>query len=179
MQYLLNEGMDRMVAEEKILDVLDERADYNPNGIYKRVRGIPVDDTDFITLPRYEPDLDPPKSFADFNFSGGNAGFAACLIGYLLGFKKIILLGFDFNFEFKDNKVLVEKTFWNSSYFSSEFDIYNEYCPYCTPKSIVETLLESFQKLQKMHGLDLDIVNCTPDSKLDTFRKSSLTQELS
>lgn len=181
LQYLINDEMDQKEAEDKIFKVLDEREDYNPNGIYKMVHGMPLDDTDFITLPRYDPDIEPPKSFSDFNYVGGNTGFMACLVGYLLGYKKIILIGFDFNFEFRDNKVLIEKTFWNPDHFKEEFDVHKDYCPHCKPEDVIETLLDGFQKLQKMiqtHSLDLDIVNCTLDSRLDLFRKSDIAKEL-
>lgn len=154
----------------------------NSDGIYKFFDDVELTENDYIRLPRFNIGWILPESFNNFLNCGGNAGYMACLTGYLLGYKKIILLGFDFNFEATNNVVDVSKTFWFNNYFNNkEYNIKNRICKNCENDTMYKMQLQSFELLKgliKHNNLDLDVVNCTEDSKLDIFRKSTLEKEL-
>jgi hypothetical protein len=154
----------------------------NALGFYKLIEGIPIDSGDYIALPRFNVGWIPPTSFDNFVNVGGNSGYFASLIGYLMGYKKIILLGFDFNFEVNNDIVDTSKTFWFDNYFhNKEYNTKHRICHTCDRNTLTAIQLESFDLLKNMieiYQLDLDIVNCTEGSKLDTFRKSTLEKEL-
>ena len=154
----------------------------NATGWYKLVEDFPIDSGDYISLPRFNIGWIPPTNFDNFVNVGGNSGYFATLIGYLMGYKKIILLGFDFNFEVKNDVVDTTKTFWFDDYFhNKDYNVKHRLCPTCDKNTLTAVQQESFELLKNMieiYKLDLDVVNCTKGSKLEVFRKSTLEKEL-
>jgi hypothetical protein len=153
---------------------------YNKFGILKLFRKEALDDSCLIDNPRFKLEWYFPKSLEEFTFYGANSAVTACRIGYLLGYKKIILLGVDCRWKIDNNIVDTKNTYWFDNYFKQDYDI-REYCSRCTPESLREMHLESWQDFKDSiaaNELVLEIVNCTPNSELDIFRKSTLEKEL-
>lgn len=147
------------------------------NSFYKRE----LSENDYIKMPRYKSSWIPPISFDNFTFSGGNAGVIACLLGYLMGYKKIILLGVDMKWVADDKIVNTNETYWIPDYFGDQSYDLRDFCSKCTPESINKMHLDAWVNLKEMievNSLDLNIVNCSEGSKLDIFRKSMLEIEL-
>jgi hypothetical protein len=146
----------------------------NYQGIKKYFLRQPLTDSDYITLPRYKTSWIPPISFEEFIYPGGVAGVIACLVGYLLGYKKIILLGMDCEWIVNNNIVDTNKTYWFTNYFSNKEYNIKEFCESCTPESLQQMHLTSWQNLKEMiqiNNLDLEIINCTPNTKLTCFEQ--------
>ena len=173
-----------IVAKDKIMNFFTKNTfdkNLNHNGLYKLVEGIPLDDNDYIRLPRFRLECIVPKSFDHFTNSGGNSGLFACLVAHLMGYEKIILLGFDFNFVSKNDMVDNSETFWFNNYFNGKEYNIKDLCCCMTDEGLNRMQLQSFEVLRDMiefNNLKLDIVNCTQGSKLDIFRKSTLEKEL-
>jgi hypothetical protein len=150
-------------------------------GIKKYLRRQYLSEMDYITLPRYKVSWVPPQSFSEFTFSGGVAGVIACLVGYLLGYKKILLLGMDCNWVTNNNIVDTKQTYWFENYFNkTEYNI-KEFCSECTPESLQKMHLDSWQNLKEMievNKLNIEIINCTPNSQIPYFNKSNVKTEL-
>lgn len=123
------------------------------------------------------------NNFNEF-FDNGNSGVNACQVGIILGYTKIILLGVDQNYveivegaKKKDGGLIMEKTpdknpnYWFDDY-QREGDKYNvpQLNRYQKPA------WESFAIKAKNKGID--IVNCSPISTLQNFRKSKLEDEI-
>jgi len=124
-----------------------------------------------------------PDDFASFT-DNGNSGANACSVGICLGYEKIILLGVDCNYiEFvdgcrKDGAILVmDKTpnnnpnYWFDDY-QQKGDEYN------VPRG------EQFHKptwnmfAYAAAQANIEVVNCSPVSTLNCFRKAILSEEL-
>jgi hypothetical protein len=155
---------------------------FNANGIVKMLENEPLTEWDYITRPRFDLGWTPPTDFDHFVRTGGNSGYFAALVAYLLGYKKVILLGFDFNFQAKNDVVDTTETFWFEHYFHNKsFNVKKLLCSECKDDTMYKMELESFQQLKDMieaNKLDFELVNCTEGSKLDLFRKSTLEKEL-
>jgi hypothetical protein len=153
----------------------------NSTGLYKMVTGEgALNENDYTRLPRFDIKWMPPTSFDNF-ISSGNSGYYACLVGLLMGYEKIILLGFDFNFVANNNIVDTSQTFWFNNYFKDKEYNIKDVCKCMTPESLYDMQAQSFMNLKEMieaNNLKLDIVNCTEGSKLNVFRKSTLEKEL-
>lgn len=124
-------------------------------------------------LPRYKVSWVPPKSFDNFYSTGGVAGVTACLIGLLLGYKRLILLGMDANWTINtQNTVDTQNTYWFKNYFNNIDYNLAEFCPECTAESIQKMHLDSWKNLSEMiqvNNLDIEIINATKNSKIDCF----------
>ena len=123
------------------------------------------------------------STFTQF-YDQGNSGVNACQVGVMLGYEKIILIGVDQNYiEFVEgskkigNQLQMEKTpdtnpnYWFDDY-QQKGDIYN--VPQLNKWQ--KPAWESFANKAKKRGID--IVNCSPISTLNNFRKSTLEKEL-
>ena len=94
---------------------------------------------------------------------GGNSGYLAVNLAFLMGAKKIILVGYDH--QHTNNK----------SHFHGDHDpkIFNRNADY------TELWVDRFAQLSKDlndHGIDL--VNCSTETAIDSCRKGTLRQEL-
>lgn len=153
----------------------------NHIGILKLLKDEELTANDYIKFPRFKESWCLPTSWNNFTFSGGNASVIACLIGYLLGYKKIILLGMDCNWKTSFNLVNTKESYWFDEYFNNYlYDIRN-FCQSCTTESLQKMQLDSWLNLKEkfeVNNVDIDIVNCTEGSALEYFRKSTLEKEL-
>ncbi|MGB0203376.1 MAG: hypothetical protein ACPF9R_04400 [Acholeplasmataceae bacterium] len=98
----------------------------------------------------------------------------------LYGFKKIILLGHDMKFA-KDYNGAQRKIGSSPRHFFGEYPKEMQHFPRSKnsidDNGVIIGLIEAYNGMVK--DLDeIDIVNCTPDSHLPTFRKSKLEKEL-
>jgi lysophospholipase L1-like esterase len=118
--------------------------------------------------------------FVDMGSSGANATLA----GILLGFKKIILLGCDANYQnfvkgsklLKDGSMVIDETpdknpnYWFDTY-QEKGDVYNY------PDS--QHHLGHWKRVSRIaKKKGVTIVNCSPISKITFFRKSTLAEEI-
>jgi len=169
-QELENENITNLdeITEENCL-LIDK---LNYQGIKKYFLHQPLTSDDYITLPRYKVSWIPPISFDEFIYPGGVAGVIACLVGYLMGYRKIILLGMDCEWIVNNNIVDTTKTYGFSNYFANKEYNIKDFCESCTPESLQQMHLTSWQNLKEMieiNNLDLEIINCTPNSKMRFF----------
>jgi hypothetical protein len=93
---------------------------------------------------------------------GPNTGSAAINLACQLGFRKIVLVGFD-------GQVKNDKHNWH-----------NYYKGYHTPSP---TIYNRFHKhfrcvAEELDGTEFEVINCTPGTKLDMFRKEKLEEVL-
>jgi hypothetical protein len=160
---------------------------WNWRGIYKQFKktGVSMNSGDFIKKPRWIPDLEPPESFDRFVYDHGSAGYVTAHICRLLGYNKILLVGFDCNYHIDKNGIVdVAETFGIPGVFGGRpYDVAIDYkCPSCrNDKYLLDVQLASWKRMSAMitmHNLDLEIVNCTPGSKLLEFPMSTLEKEL-
>ena len=127
-----------------------------------------------------------PQDTADFYYfnDGGSSGANASQIGICLGYKKIILVGVDCNYiEFVEGskqegvKLVMDKTpeknpnYWFDDY-QQEGDEYN------IPRG-AEFHAPTWELLsKKAAAAGIDIVNCSTNTTLTCFRRSTLEKEL-
>lgn len=92
-----------------------------------------------------------------------NSGAAAINLAIQFGAKKIILLGFDMELDANNNQ------HWHKYYTSSL-------------KTVGQTMarhLKGFPIIaQDIKGKGIEIINCSPDSKIDCFRKANIWEVL-
>lgn len=94
--------------------------------------------------------------------SGGNSGYQAVHLAVHLGATRIVLLGFDM----KTGRL--GRRHWFGSH-PGRLDSRGNFT----------TWLRAFEKLSKvMQRMEIDVVNCTPDSALRCFRRAPLDQVL-
>jgi hypothetical protein len=94
---------------------------------------------------------------------GGNSGYMAVNLAYLLGAKKIILIGYD-------HQHTNGKRHWHSDYDKKKF-------PYNADN--IDRMKDNFEGLA--HDLineGIDIVNCSIETALETPRRSTLEKEI-
>ena len=108
------------------------------------------------------------------------SGPLAINIAVLYGFKKIILLGHDMKYA-KDYDGKKKKTGSTPRHYFGEYPKEMQHWPSVkiglSKPGTIDGLIEAYDGMVKDLD-DIDIVNCTPDSHLPTFRKSKLTNEL-
>jgi glycosyltransferase involved in cell wall biosynthesis len=122
--------------------------------------------------------------FETFGY-GGCTGVNCCQVGICLGYKRLVLLGIDANYkqivdgaqETEDGRLqMVSTPAKNPNYF---FDDYQQTGDrYNTPNQQIFHIpawrsLARFTRARK-----IDVVNCSPISELDCFRKSPLKKEI-
>lgn len=94
---------------------------------------------------------------------GGNSGYMAVNLAYLLGAKKIILVGYD-------HQHTNGKRHWHSDYDKKKF-------PYNADN--VDRMKDNFEVLaQDLINEGIDVVNCSIETALETPRRSSLENEI-
>ena len=162
---------------QKIVDALPDDIDNKLNvyGIYKTLMGETenIRDCDYVKKDRYVVELMPPKSFDEFYFSGGMSGAAACLISYLLGYNKIVLIGCDNNFIINNEKMDTEKSYGiPDMFYGHEYDTNEDIpCPVCrTTDGLRKAMTDWWYHLAKMidySDMDLKIINCSPEDNID------------
>jgi hypothetical protein len=139
-------------------------------------------DIENIKNPRFDTKWVLPTSFDDFVYNGSPSGQTAIILSYLMGYKKIILLGMDGNFKFKNNNYLdVKESHWFENYFNGNEYNMMDFCSKCTEESINNMQYNSFYNVSKAftaNRINIDIVNCTPNSPYNMFRTSTLEEEL-
>lgn len=122
-------------------------------------------------------------NFENFGY-GGNTGANSCQVGICLGYTKIILIGADCNYkevvdgaENKNGSLVIKETpEKNPNYFFDDYqrsgDVYNY------PQSSVfhKPAWERLSSFAKKNNID--IVNCSHNSKLECFRKSKIEKEI-
>jgi hypothetical protein len=121
------------------------------------------------------------KDFNNFYYQG-NSGTMACQVAIMLGYNKIILIGVDQNYTEKINGttynkkgqlMVVDDNIKNENYWFDDYvkkgEIYN-----MPKKHIYHT--PAWTSLPKKTSVD--IVNCSPISKLNCFRVGDLETEI-
>lgn len=94
---------------------------------------------------------------------GGNSGYMAVNLAYLLGAKKIILVGYD-------HQHTNGKRHWHSDYNKKKF-------PYNADH--IDRMVYNFEILaQDLINEEIDIVNCSIETALTTPRRSTVEQEI-
>lgn len=92
--------------------------------------------------------------------TGQNSGYQAIGLAVLAGCTRIVLLGYDM-------KANGAKTHWHGGH------------PVPTPHAIFSAMLQEFRKLAPVaRAAGIEIVNASPDSALDCFRKVTLESVL-
>lgn len=123
------------------------------------------------------------QDFSSFN-DGGNSGVNACQVGVCLGYKKIILVGVDCNYPELDNfeklsngkfrlKDKIESNEWHW------FEDYLEVGDTINPPNVKKFHLQpwlTFASRSFQNGIE--VINCSPKSKLNCFKKSTIEKEL-
>jgi hypothetical protein len=156
------------------------------DGIIKLMESGVVDKSLYHVKPKFDMMNILPKSFKDFySIQGGNAGLMACKVCKVLGADKVILIGMDCNYvdtgkylDSKQNHVIDDyypdgvwdTTQWSQKYANGGF----------APRFNVIQLhqWQTFKDILDFNGSQLDIVNCTEGSKLESFRQAVLEDEL-
>lgn len=127
---------------------------------------------------------DLSNSFETFGF-GGNTGVNACQCGICMGYEKIVLLGVDCNYvevvkgakRTKGSVLYMKKTpRKNPNYFFDDYqqkgDVYNLPAAGTFHQPAWEALAAYTEKV------GVEVVNCSPQSTLDCFRKATVEKEL-
>jgi len=138
---------------------------------------------DYLMNPRYRVYWTLPKQLSNFFYFGGSSPYIASLIGYTMGYDKIILLGVDNKWTLDPNTdVNTKESYWFENYFSGlTYNVKKIYCPTCDTKEIEAMHIKFWTGLKEaieVNHANLDVVNCTPNTNLDVFRKSTLEKEL-
>lgn len=147
----------------------------NVYGIYKTLMGLEknIRETDFVSKPRYIPEMTLPESFEHFAYESGMSAEVACWICRLLGFNQIVLIGCDNNFVINKDGTMRQKAsygikdmFYGHKYNTKE-DIA---CPVCrTTDGLRKAMIRQWQKVSdmiKMWNVDLTILNCSPEDNI-------------
>lgn len=124
------------------------------------------------------------SDFDEFN-DNGNSGANACSASICLGYKKIILLGVDCNYvdfvegsKKQGSSLVIEKTpetnpnYWFDDY-QQQGDEYN------VPQAQIFHTPAWNSFANKAADAGIEVVNCSPISTLNCFRKSTLGEEIS
>jgi len=123
-------------------------------------------------------------NFETFGY-GGCTGANACQTGICLGYKKLVLLGIDSNYtqvidgasKDAEGRLVIESTpAKNPNYFFDEYQQTGD--RYNVPNAHIFHIpawraLARFAKARK-----IDVVNCSPISEIDCFRKSPVEKEI-
>lgn len=161
-----------LIDFEKHNNNLSEIKEFNQNGLYKFLHKTPLTQDDYIDKPRWKTSWTLPKSFDDFAFSGGNSAIIATLIGYIMGYKRVILLGVDCNWKTNGNIVDTKQSYWFDNYFNNrEYNI-KDFCSSCNEDSIHKMHFDSWTNLNEMitnNKLDFQVLNGNIESQLKTF----------
>ena len=127
--------------------------------------------------------------FVEFNkgkyINFGNTGTNACQMGYSMGYNKLILIGIDCNYKENvpggvDNPngyiEIMETPEKNENYF---IDNYQRKGDKVNPPNAHIYHKPAWEKLAEFaKENEIDVVNCSPISTLDCFRKSTLEKEI-
>lgn len=119
--------------------------------------------------------------------NGGNTGVNCCQVATCLGYKKIVLIGIDCNFievvkdaivsEERDTKLTMAATPKNNpNYFIDDYHRAGESHNKPNVERFHVPAWEKFASFADENGVD--VVNCSPISTLEFFRKSTLKKEL-
>lgn len=159
----------------------------NPYGIFKVLMGLEknIRETDYITKKRFNPEMMKPLSFNEFYYNGGMSGEIACLISYLLGYNRIILIGCDNDFVVNKDGTMRQKSsygikdmFYGKKYNTKE-DIA---CPVCrTTEGLRDAMREWWNHLSamiEMWDMDLKVYNAAPVDNIGVFPRMNLNDEL-
>ena len=172
---------------QSLVDQMPENIDNNLNvyGIFKFLLGKQNDlvEKDYIQKPRFVPELRTPESFDKFYYEGGMSGEVACLIAWLLGYTKIILVGCDNNFVVNKDGTMrlkasygVDDMFYGMKYNTKE-DIQ---CPICRTTDGLRAAMTGWWKhllmLITTCKLDLQIYNAAPVDNIGVFLPVDLTE---
>ncbi len=100
----------------------------------------------------------------------------------LYGFKKIILIGHDMKFA-KDYNGRQKKVGSTPRHYFGEYPKSMQHFPQSQnsvdKNGVIIGLIDAYQNMvNDLINMNVDVVNCTPDSALNCFRKSSLESEL-
>lgn len=96
--------------------------------------------------------------------TGRNSGYQAINLAAHLGARKILLLGFDMRAVMEQRK---PKTHWFGDH------------PGGTSPGVYQTMLDCFPSIvEPLQQRGIEVVNCTPDSALKLFRRSTIESEL-
>jgi len=171
------------VGVDRAKELVEERAEFtsvrmNEGGIYKTLIGDELTELDYISddYPRYPNYYTLPKSFDEFYCDAEQSGMVACLIGMLLGYKKVNLIGCDNNFVIdKSGTMNQEKSYWVKDMFNGKpyyvaEDILCEECRNTMGlKLAMNALWEGLADSLKYNKIKMKIVNCSPISSVKAF----------
>jgi len=169
-----------MEFAQKLVENMPENIDnkLNPYGIFKVLMGLEknIRDSDYIKKDRYIREYTMPESFDRFYYNGGMSGEVACLISYLLGYHKIILIGCDNNFVINKDGTMRQKASYgvDDMFFGKKYNTKEDIeCPVCRTTEGLRTAMiqwwEHLASMINMWNLDLRIVNCSPVDNIGAF----------
>ncbi len=171
----------------KMVDAMPDDIDNNLNvyGIFKFLMGKKenIREEDYIKKPRFVPELRAPDSFDEFYYEGGMSGEVACLIAWLLGYTKIILVGCDNNFVINKDGTMrlkasygVKDMFYGMKYNTKE-DIK---CPICRTTDGLRRAMSGWWHhllmLITSCKLNLEVYNAAPIDNIGVFPRIDLSE---
>lgn len=113
------------------------------------------------------------KDFDNF-FNAGNSGANALQVGIMLGYKNIILLGCDANYQKPQNcyiqngnMITLSQTENNINAWFDEYSIKGDITP--TPKD--KYILPCWESISKCIPDNVNVINCSKNSKIPYFKK--------
>lgn len=174
------------LGEEGIHVNLDKYYDIDQNLNERGIRKFLLEDWnfdnfDYINKPRLDIEEYLPQSFDKFTMAGGVSTTITCFVAYLLKYSKIILVGIDSQWQINNDRTVNEKnSYWFDSYFNNGYNL-DDFCKKCDDKQLTFLHTMAWIHLKNAfmkNGVNVDIVNCTPDSKINIFRKSKLEDEI-
>jgi hypothetical protein len=153
----------------------DVKNKFTVTGVLKRVYNQALTEDDYLKIPRYNMNLTLPTSLDKFYHFNSNAGATAVRIGICLGYKKIILIGVDCSLKIVDGWVDDKDSHCIEGYYEGGKRFVGK------THNVIACHLDGWNTLAKaieVNKMDIDIVNCTPTTNVECFRKSTLEKEL-
>lgn len=182
---LVSEGMSEDEAKKLVVDLNDKlNPELSQSGIYKVLKGQELgdeDSDDYIKNFRFSHNFAWPTSFdAFYNSDHDHSGADAVKIGYILGYRKMYLLGCDNNYKVRKGTMLRssyhDKGMFNNIPYRLEEDIP---CPICrTTNGLRNAINDGWENMliamMENEIDDLEIINCNPKSHVKCFEFDKL-----
>jgi hypothetical protein len=145
------------------------------SGVLKMLYNQTLTDDDYLKISRYNMNHALPTSIDKFYHFNSNAGATACRIGICLGYKKIILIGVDCSLKIVDGWVEDKGSHCIEGYYEGGKRYVGK------GHNVIACHLDGWNTLAKaieINNINVEIVNCTPITNVNCFRKSTLEKEL-
>lgn len=163
---------------ERCIDLFkneDVKEKLTSSGILKMLYGQSITQEDYLKTSRFQMKYTLPTSIDKFYHFNSNAGVTACKIGICLGYKKIILIGVDCSIRVVDGYVDDRGSHCIDGYYeNNKRFVGNSHDVLTHHLNDWDTLAKALE----VNNMSVDIVNCTPTTNVECFRKSTLEKEL-